>query len=250
MRSSVLALSLLLWPLALQAGEVRYLYEVSWLGLRAGKIELRVREGEGFRRLEARSRTVGMARLVFPFESRWVTWCDASGYPRRSRLYRRRGKKEVVKFFVFDQRRGVVWRVKVKKGRRKLGRYRLSHHPVYDELSGFVACTARSWTRPGERTVVWIYAHKRAAPAEIVFRGWDRVEAPWGRVRAAKLEVRFGFESELVKRARRALLWVHRGIVLRAEGELPFGHLTVKLKEVKDDHAQAQADPGRQGPGE
>ena len=229
MKNSVLLLSLFFWAAVAQAKEAVYFYDVHWMGVPAGKIKLLVRENPQYIYLRVDSRTIGMVRLLFPFRSTWECWCKKNGYPIRSKIYRQKGKKEVIKFFIFDQRRGLVWRLK--KGKKKIKKYKLRHYPVYDELSGFVASTHLEWQEPGETKEMWIYAHKKANLTHITYLGEEKQKAFWGQVLAQKLSVRFGFESELVKRAKKARLWLYKGRVIKAEGDIVLGHLTVKLKK-------------------
>jgi hypothetical protein len=226
--------SLILWTGSVLAQETLFLYEVSWMGIRAGKIKLLIRQEGNVIYLQAKSKTTGMVRLFFPFESRWETWCTRDGYPIRSRIYRRKGDQELVKYFVFDQKRGYVWKIKEKKGKRNIKKYHLLHYPAYDELAGFVKSMHLKWREPGEKKRLWIYAHKKANLTEITFLEEEKADSPWGKVLARKLLVEFGFESELVKRAKRSYLWLYQDKVIKAEGEMIIGHLTVKLKEVRE----------------
>jgi len=228
-KSLVLLVSLLFLSLPAQAGEMVLKYRVTWMGIPAGKIKLLIREDQKGTYLLAKSKTVGLVKVFFPFKSRWETWCDPNGYPLKSRIWRKKRHKEVTKIFVFDQEKGIVRRFK----RGKMKEYRLDHYPVFDELSAFYATMKLSWQKVGEEKVFWVYAHKKANRAVVKYEKDEEVEGPKGPVKAKKLLVQFGFESELVKRAKKAHLWVADGLVVKSEGELAIGHLTGTLVEVK-----------------
>ena len=231
MRNLLLFVSLLLLPAALWAKETTYKYEVSWMGITAGKIKIQVREGKDLVYLYARSKTVGLARLLYPLEATWQTWATKEGYPLRSRIYRKKGDKELTKEFFFDQKKGVVRRVK----NGKVKTYVLEHKPVYDELSAFWVTMRLDFQKVGETKTLWIYAHKKANSAQITYLKDEELKTIFGKVKAKKLKVEFGFESELVKRAKKAYLWVYQGKVVKSEGDLPIGHLTGTLKEIKEE---------------
>ncbi len=232
MRNLVLVVSLILvWILPAWGKETILRYRVSWMGIPAGKIKLLIREDPEGIYLRAKSKTVGVVKVFFPFKSRWETWCRPDGYPVKSRLWRKKRRKEVTKIFFFDQEKGIVRRIK--KGKTK--EYRLKHYPVYDELSAFYATMKLKWQRVGEEKVFWVYAHKKANRAVVKYEGDEEIAGPQGqKVKAQKLLVRFGFESELVKRAKKARLWVWQGLVVKSEGDLAIGHLTGKLVEIEE----------------
>jgi len=226
----VVSLLLLAWISPARAGKVHLEYHVSWVGIPAGKIKMTIQEEPTGIYLLAKSKTVGVVKVFFPFKSRWETWCRPDGYPVKSRIWRKKRRKEVTKIFVFDQEKGIVRRFK--KGQTK--EYRLEHYPVYDELSAFYATMKADWSKVGEEKVFWIYAHKKANRAVVKYEKDEEVKDHEGRkVQAKKLLVQFGFESELVKRAKKAYLWLHDGLVIKSEGDLAIGHLTGTLVKVE-----------------
>ncbi len=236
MKSLGLSLFLLLFSgaLAVGAGNLYWKYKVSWLGIPAGKIRIYVEKEGTFLKLRAVSKTTGMVRLFFPFKSKWTTWVDERGYPVKSRIWRKSRGKEVLKEYFFDQEKGLVTRRK--KGRTST--YKLKHYPVYDELSAFWATTKLVFEKPGEEKVLWVFAHKKANPAFVRYLKDEEVGTSCGTLKAQKLEVRFGFESELIKRSKKAYLWKWKEFIVKSQGELAIGHVTGKLvnldcKEVK-----------------
>ena len=208
-----------------QAERLVLKYRVSWLGVTAGKIKLVVEEEGGLTKLYAQAKTTGMVKLFFPFKSKWTTWLDQNGYPVRSKIWRKKRGKEVLKEYFFDQRRGVV--VRRKKGREST--YRLEHYPVHDELSAFYATMRARFKEPGEEKVLWVFAHKKANKSTVRYLEDEKLDTPCGPWWAKKLEVEFGFESELIKRSKRAYLWQAKGLILKSQGELAIGHVTGKL---------------------
>ncbi len=231
MKSLACLVSILLFPLGLFAKEITYKYDVRWMGITAGKIKIFVKENDSLVYLCAYSKTVGLARLLYPLEARWQTWAREDGYPLRSRIYRKKRKKESTKEFIFDQKRGEVWRYK----EGKIKKYVLKHTPVYDELSAFWITMKLKFKHPGERKTLWIYAHKKDHPATITYLKDEKIKTIFGLVNAQKLKVEFGFESELVKRAKKAYLWLYQGKVVKSEGDMPIGHLIGILREIKEE---------------
>ncbi len=235
MRSFLVSLFFFLFVVNVSAAENLTLkYEVSWLGITAGKVKFVVEREGKLVKLYAKSKTVGIVRLFFPFKSEWTTWIDEKGYPVKSRIWRKRGGKEVLKEYFFDQDSGRV--VRLKKGRQSV--YRLKHFPVHDELSAFYATMKLPLRKPGEEHIFWVFAHKKANRALLRYLKDEKIKTPCGALKAQKLEVEFGFESELVKRARKAYLWRVKNLIVKSQGELSIGHVTGKLlnldcKEVK-----------------
>ena len=133
--------------------------------------------------------------------------------------------EEVLKEYFFDQRRGVV--VRRKKGREST--YRLEHYPVHDELSAFYATMRARFKEAGEEKVFWVFARKKANKSTVRYLEDEKLDTPCGPWWAKKLEVEFGFESELIKRSKRAYLWQAKGLILKSQGELAIGHVTGKL---------------------
>lgn len=199
-------------------------YKVRWLGFTAGKIQIAIRTQGAETYVMASSKTVGMVRLFFPFQSRWETWIGPDGYPIKSRIWRKRGKKEVTKEFLFEQERGVVKRIY--KGQVRTD---VVGRKVHDELSAFVYSFRLKWHSPGEKEIFWIYAHRKAHRAVLTYLKDEEVKTYCGWVKAQKIQADFGFQSELVKRARKALFWWWCGQLVQSEGDMPIGHLTAIL---------------------
>ncbi len=203
-------------------------YKVRWLGFTAGKIRIQIKSSPDQTYAVAYSKTVGVVRLFFPFQSRWECWIGPDGYPRKSRIWRKRGKKEVTKEFVFDQEKGVVKRIY--KGKIRVDKV---DHRVYDELSAFVASFRMKWQRPGEKKTFWIYAHRKAHQAVLTYVKDEEVKTYCGWVKAKRIQADFGFQSELVKRARKAVFWWWKGQMVQSEGDMPIGHLTAILRNPR-----------------
>jgi len=207
------------------AQEVVLKYKVSWLGLTAGKIKFVIQKEGPLIKLRARSKTIGVVKLFFPFKSEWTTWIDKNGYPVKSRIWRKRRGKEVLKEYIYDQKRGQV--IRFKKGKRSV--YKLKHFPVHDELSAFYATMNLKLTRPGEKHLFWVFARKKDNPAILRYLKQEEVNTKCGLLPAQKLEVEFGFESELIKRSKKAFLWKTKNLVVKSQGELAIGHVTGQL---------------------
>ena len=203
-------------------------YKVRWLGLTAGEIRIEIRQKGEETYVKATSQTVGMVRIFYPFQSSWETWLGPDGHPRRSRLWRKKGKREVSKEFIFDQEKGLVKRIYRGKVRTDVvGR------KVHDELSAFVSGAGIEWEQPGDTRVFWIYAHGKARKAILTYLKDEELKTGCGSVKTRKIRADFGFRSEIVKRARRAVFWWWHGQMLKAEGDMPIGHLTAILSNPR-----------------
>ncbi|NPA48512.1 MAG: DUF3108 domain-containing protein [Thermodesulfobacteria bacterium] len=234
--SFLLSFLLLVWLVAPASGSEKSTlrYKVTWLGIPAGKIKFVVEKEGSLIKLYAKSKTIGMARLVYPFKSEWTTWIDEDGYPVKSRIWFKKRGKEVLKEYIFDQKKGEV--IRLQKGHRKV--YKLSHFPVYDELSAFYATMKLVLKKPGEEHLFWVFAHKKANQALLRYLKDETIRTSCGPLEAQKLQVEFGFESELIKRSKEAYLWKIRDLIVKSQGDLAIGHVTGTLtnldcKEVK-----------------
>ncbi len=199
-------------------------YQVSWMGIPAGRITIEIIPQGSTTYVRAKARTTGLVRLIFPFQSVWETWMGPDGYPLKTHIWRKRRNKVVVKEFFFDQEKGEVKRVQ--NGKIEIDKV---GGRVYDELSAFIVSRKIPWKRPGEIKKMRIYAHKRAREATMQYIANEKIKTWCGWITAQKIKVEFGFESELVRRAKKALFWVNQGEVFEGEGDLPLGHLTAIL---------------------
>ncbi len=229
MKSLLASLLLVLfWAPSVLSDKVVFKYKVSWLGIPAGKIKFVIEKEGGLTKLYAKSKTIGMVRLFFPFKSEWTTWIDAQGFPVKSRIWRKKRGKEVFKEYYYDQKKGLV--IRHKKG--KVSTYKLSRFPVHDELSAFYATMKYPFKEVGEEKILWVFAHKKANQAVVRYLKDDKVNTSCGPILARKLEVDFNFESELIKRSKKAYLWQTKGLIIQSQGELAIGHVTGKLTNL------------------
>ncbi len=222
-----LLLLLCLWA-KVSAEELVLKYKISWLGITAGKIKLVIKKEGNLTRLQAKSKTVGMVKIFFPFKSEWTTWINKDGYPVKSRIWRKRRGKELLKEYFYNQEKGEV--IRLKKGKKSI--YKLNHFPVHDELSAFYATMKLNLTRLGEEHIFWVFAHKKANKAFLRYLKDEKINTVCGPLEAQKLEVKFGFESELIKRSKKAYLWKSRNFIVKSQGELAIGHVTGKLTNL------------------
>jgi len=201
-------------------------YDVSWLGIPAGKIKITVKQRDGRTKLIAKARTIGLVRVLLPFESTWTTWLDKNGYPRRSRILRIERGKKTLKEYIYDQQNGVVEKYRNGKHEKTI---KLKKYPVHDELSAFYASMGLCFKAPGEEKSLLIFAKNKANEARLKYLKDEKEKTPCGRLKAKKIAVTFGFQSELIERSKKALLWVAQNMVVKGEGKLTLGHITAKL---------------------
>ncbi len=203
-------------------------YNVRWLGFTAGKIQIKIQPKDQMTYVVAYSKTVGFVRLFFPFQSKWECWIGPDGYPVKSRIWRKRGDKEVTKEFLFQQEKGIVKRIY--KGKVRIDKV---DRKVYDELSAFVASFKIQWDKPGAQKYFWIYSHRKAHQAVLTYAKDEEIKTYCGWVTAKRIQADFGFQSELVKRARKAVFWWWHKQMVQSEGDMPIGHLTAILRNPR-----------------
>ncbi len=201
-----------------------YHYKVKWLGIPAGKIEIRVQKLETQTYIRAESKTIGIVKLIMPFKSCWETWLAVDGYPIRTHIWRKGRGKAVIKEFFFDQKNGLIKRIK--NGKAKI--YKVNQK-VHDELSAFIRALNFKWKRSGEIKNLWIFAHGKANKAILQCIGKEKINSRCGKVNAWKIKTEFTFKSELINRSRQAIFWIYQDKVFKGEGDLPIGHLTAIL---------------------
>ncbi|OAG27951.1 DUF3108 domain-containing protein [Thermodesulfatator autotrophicus] len=226
--SFILLWCFLPWPAKAVEKQV-YHYKVSWLAIPAGQIKVTVIKSGSRTKLIAKAWTTGFVRMLLPFESTWTTWLDPEGYPRRSRIYRVERGKAVLKEFIYDQQRGKV--IRYKNGRKEK-EIKLKHYPVHDELSAFYASMNTIMEKPGEEKTFWIFAKDKANQALLKYLKDENINTVCGRLKTQKMEVTFGFQSELIERSKKAYLWLARKLVIKAQGELTLGHITAGLTNL------------------
>ncbi|AEH45076.1 hypothetical protein Thein_1208 [Thermodesulfatator indicus DSM 15286] len=206
-----------------------YHYKVNWLAIPAGQIELTVIKSSRRTKLIAKAWTTGFVRILLPFESTWTTWLDENGYPRRSRIYRVERGKAVLKEFIYDQKNGKV--IRYKNGHKEK-EVKLKHYPVHDELSAFYASMNTVMKKPGDEKIFWIFAKNKANQARLKYLKNENIRTPCGRMKTQKMQVTFGFQSELIERSKKAYLWLAQKLVIKAQGELTLGHVTADLTNL------------------
>ncbi|QJA05968.1 DUF3108 domain-containing protein [Thermosulfurimonas marina] len=203
-------------------------FRVAWEFIPVGRIELWLSPP----RLTAYAYTTGIGAWIFPFRSLWRTEIDARGFPRRTVievLERGHPKRKEIVFF---PEKGRVEKRKItpKKERREVFRARL---PAYDELSAFYAVLKHPF-RPGETWVLSVFAGEGVHPTKVTARDFEKVKTFRGWEKALRLDIEFSFESELIRRSRRAKLYVREGLPLAGEGDISLGHLNIYLDRVSE----------------
>ena len=212
------------------AGE-ELVFELSWLGIRAGTATMSVAPPAPYRGREAyrfttRARSTPFFSKIFPVDDRLESWVDAETFHSlRFEKNLSEGKRTSHEETVFDPVLGLAWHEGVP----------ISVPPrVQDTLSAFYYVRTLELV-PGLTHVVDVHAggKNRRLEVDVLLREW--IDTPFGRRLAVKIEPKQRYEGVFDQRGR-LFVWLSddRGrLPLLMRSSLAIGSIVARLVDYR-----------------
>lgn len=205
-------------------------YQVSWLGIPAGELIMRVeRTGEQRLSISVVARSAGLLEVVYPVEDRFVTIVEGrSRLPIRHEMDQREGSRVNRKVTLYDQEH---FRVIHRKNDNPVEEYLLDG-PVHNEFSSFFFMRTVRFD-DGERVVVPTFADKKRHEVEVIWEGREEYATLLGPRLTLKVRPHLTFKG-LYSKVGDPQIWLtddDARIPVRMQAKIIIGSLTAELVE-------------------
>lgn len=206
-------------------------YQVSWLGVPAGELTMRIERTGGQRfNITVVARSIGLLEVVYPVEDRFVTLVEGrSRLPVRHEMDQREGSRVNRKLTLYDQER---FRVVYRKNDNPVEEYLLDG-PAHNEFSSFFFMRAVRFGNNHERVVVPTFADKKRHEVEVILEGTEEWATVLGQRATLKVRPHLTFKG-LYSKVGDPLVWLtddDARIPVRMQAKIVIGSLTAELVE-------------------
>ncbi len=178
-----------------QAGE-RFTYEISWLNILAGTAVMEVQDGgsvgdRGMAKLVTTTQSRPAITKFFPVNNRVESEFDLRTLlPQHMTFKRREGKKKEDVEYTFHHKEGTVTAVRGGAAETL---------PIQPDTQDLISCLYYARTKlpmiPGASLTINIHHDKKNRTVEARVEEIEKVEAPWGKVDAARVLVIMPFQG-------------------------------------------------------
>ncbi len=203
-------------------------FRVTWFGLPAGKVHLKVEKNSREIVITATARSSRLLSTFYPVRDLWQSILAGSPpYPVRSFIDQNEGKWSRKKEYLFDYRDGVV---RVLKNGRLKKEVRLEF-PAFDEISAFVYLRDLEFSAPGEIKYVPTFSGGRFYRVPVEFLGYEEIKVTGGWKKVLHLRPKVPFEGVFGRKGD-IHVWLtadSRRLPVKVTGRLTIGHLTAWL---------------------
>jgi len=214
------------------AGGETLRYTVSWLGIEAGEIVMRIRKiadsHEAFA-LEVTARSAGLLEVFYPVEDHFRTIVNGPmRLPSRHEMQQKEGRRVNNKVTKYDQDR---FRVSYRKNDEPAHVYQLNG-PMHNEFSSFFFMRALSFTGDAPM-IVPTFADKKRHEVVVVVQGKEEQESVLGKKKTIKVQPHLTFKG-LYEKIGDPLVWLTDDawrIPIRIQAKIIIGSLTAELVE-------------------
>ncbi|MFZ5775510.1 MAG: DUF3108 domain-containing protein [Thermodesulfobacteriota bacterium] len=212
------------------AGGERFVFQVTWLGVPAGELEMRTEHlGNERYGLTVVARSIGLLAVFYPVEDRFFTVVEGRArLPMRHEMDQREGSRVNRRLALYDHAK---YSVSQQKNDNPPEVYALDG-PVHNEFSSFFVMRALRFGG-GERVVVPTFADKKRHEVEVSQEGREESVSVLGVRPAIKVRPRLAFKG-LYSKVADPLIWLtddEDRIPLRIQAKIVIGSLTADLIE-------------------
>lgn len=209
-------------------------YTVSWLGLKAGELEMQVKKVDDSQEtfiLTIIARSAGMLAVFFPIEDHFHTVVHGRmRLPSLHEMQQKEGRRVNNKLNRYDQEK---FRVFYRKNDEPADIYQLDG-PIQNEFSAFFVMRALSFSGD-TRVIVPTFADKKRHEVVVNLEGKEEQEGVLGRKNTIKVQPHLKFKGQYQKIGD-PLIWLTDDvwrIPTRIEAKIVIGSLTAELVEYK-----------------
>lgn len=203
-------------------------YEVSWLGIKVGKLVMRIlrtQPGAEDFTIVATTKALGIFTILHPVEDRFETMVSGSErLPIRYRELHRRGEE----ITIYDRQSHTIVLTK-------------SHEepltfpmplPVHNEFSSFLILRALPLV-PGESLMIPTFADQKTHEVKVLIEGREDVQTMLGTIPTVRVHPQLTFKG-LYDKTGDPIIWFtadERRIPVRIKAAIPVGSLTAVLTD-------------------
>lgn len=214
------------------AGGETLRYTVSWLGITAGELVMRINtvadRPETFS-LDLTARSAGLLEVFYPVEDTFRTIVQGRmRLPRRHEMQQKEGRRINSKLTLYDQEN---FRVSYRKNNEPADVYQLDG-PMHNEFSSFFFMRALSFAGDSPM-IVPTFADKKRHEVVVTVEGKEERESVLGKKKTLKVQPHLKFKG-LYEKIGDPLVWLTDDawrIPTRIQAKIIIGSLTAELVE-------------------
>ncbi len=217
------------WPTPFQPGE-RLTYDISWIGINAGRAVMDVTSPAGDRPTVQLLTTIQSNSVIskfYPVDNRVESQIDLATFlPQRMTFRRREGKKKNDFDYTFRHQEGTVTAVKD-------GTTEVLQIPsdAQDAISCLYFVRKSLALTPGTSQILNIHHDKKNYKLEVRVEAVESVEGPWGKVDAARVLVVMPFQGIFLNQGNIKIWFTtdERRIPVRMKAKVVIGSVVADL---------------------
>ncbi len=222
-----------LLPTAYPAGEILR-YEVTWMGLTAGRLTMEIKElglkGEFFA-LDISAETAGLLGAIYPVKDKFRVVVEGPRrLPEQYRVDQLEGSRQNIKITTYDQESGrIVYHRNLDQPRR----YQVAT-PVHNEFSAFYAMRIMPLSREAEVVVPTFADHERHE-VPVAVEKIETIDSILGRRETMRVKPQLRFVG-LYEKAGDPQIWLTNDsyrIPLRIRSKIAIGSLIATLSHYQ-----------------
>lgn len=211
-------------------GEETLEYEISWLGIKAGKLTIQrecVTQQEEQFTIRVTAKSAGLLSAFYPIEDLFVTQVQGGErLPVRLDFWQKEGKRQNYRMTTYDQEQFVI---SYKKNDQQPAVYTVSG-PVHNEFSSFLAMRAMPM-EVGKELVVPTFADKKRNEVKVSVLEKDRKSSIFGKVDTIKVIPHLNFKG-LYEKLGDPVIWLtddEYRVPVRIKAKIVIGSFSAKL---------------------
>lgn len=227
------------------SGEETLEYEISWLGIKAGKLIIHVEQvlkDAGQYRINVTAKTAGLLEVFYPVDDLFVTLVQGmERLPVRFDFWQKEGKRQNYRLTLYDQEQFII---SYAKNNNPPVIYTVDG-PVHNEFSSFVALRVMP-LQIGKQVVVPTFADKKRHEVQVSVLKKKKLPSIFGEVDTIQVQPHLNFKG-LYEKLGDPVIWMTDDefrIPIRIKASIVIGSFTAKLvnyKGMREDPAKQQA---------
>ena len=205
-------------------------YEVSWMGLKAGKLVIQLipdKERQNRFVIKVTAKSEGLLDLLHPVEDNFETIVTGDArLPIRYSIDLHEGRRRNKKLTIYDQEQGLLTYTRNAEPSEV---YELSG-PVYNEFSSFMITRVLP-LEIGKEVMVPTFADKKRHEVKVKVEGKDKVRCIFGEVETIRVRPQLPFKG-LYQKTGAPVIWLTDDtarIPVKIKAKITIGSITARL---------------------
>jgi len=205
-------------------------YEVSWMGLKAGKLIIQLIPDEAAPErflIKVSAKSAGLLDVLHPVEDNFETIVEGPNrLPTRYDIKIHEGRRRNKKLTIYDQEQGILTYTRDADPSEI---YQLAG-PVYNEFSSFMIMRALPLV-VGQEVMVPTFADKKRHEVMVKVEGMDKVESIFGKIETIRVRPQLPFKG-LYRKTGAPVIWLSDDtarIPVKIKAKITIGSITARL---------------------